>query len=279
MKLQTILRAIRQADQDYSLIEDGDSLAVALSGGKDSMLLFLALSMYQKFPNKNFSLCAIHIDLGNDAQENHLMQDFADQYGLDLHIVKTRIYDILSMDKNRKNGKIQCSLCSNLKKGTLMETAKNLGCNKVVFGHHGDDALETLLMNMIHGARISTFMPIQYMSRMDLTMIRPFAYLKEEEIIKACEQNGIPHVKPVCENDGHSERQRMKEMLASLYEEYPDAHDNFMLALTNRSKDQLWKPKGKKIPNPPKAKKSSSSSDRAKESETAASPLQKEQPE
>ncbi len=240
MKLQPILRAIRHADEDYGLIAPGDKLALALSGGKDSMLLFLALSIYQKFQGKDFSLCAIHVDLGNTHQENHLMEEFAHQYGLDLHIVKTHIYDILEMEQNKKNGKIQCSLCSTLKKGTLMETAKKLGCNKVVFGHHGDDAMETLLMNMIHGSRMATFRPLQYMSRMDMTMIRPFVYLKEEEIIQACLQNNIPHVKPVCPNDGHSERTHMKALLQSLYTQYPEAHDNFLTALSNRKGDQLW---------------------------------------
>ncbi len=240
MKLQPILRAIRHADEDYGLIQPKDKLAVALSGGKDSMLLFLALSIYQKFQGKDFSLCAIHVDLGNAQQENHLMEDFAQKYGLELHIVKTHIYEILEMEQNKKNGKIQCSLCSTLKKGTLMETAKNLGCNKVVFGHHGDDAMETLLMNMIHGSRLATFRPLQYMSRMDMTMIRPFVYLKEEEIIQACLQNNIPHVKPVCPNDGHSERTNMKVLLQSLYAKYPEAHDNVLSALSNREGDQLW---------------------------------------
>lgn len=240
MKLQTILRGIRRADQDFGLIQPKDRLAVALSGGKDSMLLFLALSVYQKFEGKDFSLCAIHIDLGSDSEENQLMEQFAARHHLELHIIPTHIYDILSLDQNRKHGKIQCSLCSTLKKGTLMESAKELGCNKVVFGHHADDALETLLMNMIHGARLATFAPLQYMSRTDMTMIRPFVYLKESEIIHACEQNGIPHVKPVCPNDGFSERQRMKELLQTLYDEFDDAQDNFIKALSNQDQIRLW---------------------------------------
>ncbi len=240
MKIQNILRGVRQADEDFHLIEDGDSLAVAVSGGKDSMLLFLTLSVYQKFKNKNFTLCGIHIDMGFNQPQLELMKQFADEHGLDLHIIPTPIFEILNMEKNMKNGRIQCSLCSNLKKGTLMDVAKELGCNKVVFGHHGDDAMETMLMNMIHGGRIATFRPAQYMSRMDMTLIRPFVYLKEEEIIQACRQNQIPSVKPVCPNDGHSERQNMKEMLAKIYDKYPDGHDNFMLALRDRNGDLLW---------------------------------------
>lgn len=242
MKLQNVLRAVRQADIDFNMIEPGDHLAVAVSGGKDSMLLFLALSVYQRFEGKDFTLCGIHIDMGFKDKENELMRQFADQHHLDLHIVPSQIYEILNLDQNKKEGRIQCSLCSVLKKGTLMDTAKELGCNKVVFGHHGDDAMETILMNMIHGGRIATFSPVQYMSRMDMCIIRPFIYLKEDEIVKACIANNIPHVKPVCPNDGHSERQTMKDLLSKLYKMYPDAHDNFMTALVNRPADQLWKP-------------------------------------
>lgn len=241
MKLQNILRAIRRADQDFGLIEDGDKIAVALSGGKDSMLLFLALSMYQKFKGKNFSLCGIHVDAGFDDQENEQMIAFAQKYGLELHIEKTRIYPILQLEKNRsKDGRIQCSLCSTLKKGVLFEKAKELGCRKVCFGHHGDDALETLLMNMIHGSKIAVFSPKQYMSRQDMYALRPMVYLKESEIIEACRVNEIPSVRKVCPNDGFTERQEMKELLNAFYTRCPKAHDAFLNSLSNTEQTRLW---------------------------------------
>lgn len=192
MKIQNILRGIRKADQDFDLIPPKSRVAVALSGGKDSMLLFLALSMYQKFDSTDFSLCAIHIDVGFDQQENTQMIEFAGKHGLELHIVKAPIFDILKLEKNRgSNGQIQCSLCSTLKKGYLFDKAKELGCDRIAFGHHGDDAVETLLLNMIHGAKIATFSPKQYMSRMEMYSIRPMVYLKESEIIQACVNNEI----------------------------------------------------------------------------------------
>ena len=240
MKLQNILRAIRRADQDFNLIDDGDRIALALSGGKDSMLLWLALSQYQKFKGKNFTVCAIHIDVGFSEKETALMQDFAKKYDLELHIIPTRINEILQMQQNLQGEKISCSLCSTLKKGMLIDEAKKLGCNKVALGHHGDDAVETVLLNLIHGGRFATFAPIQYMSRADIHMIRPMVYLKEEDIIKACALNEIPAVKPVCPNDGTSQRQEMKDMLSSLYDAYPSAHDNFFKALVNRKEDRLW---------------------------------------
>lgn len=242
MKLQNILRSIRQADQAFNLIEDGDSIAVALSGGKDSMLLFLALSMYQKFPNKNFSLCGIHVDVGFDEKENELMEEFAQKYNLDLHIENTRIFDILKLEQNTKDGKIQCSLCATLKKGVLFEKAKEYGCSKVAFGHHGDDAVETLLMNMIHGSKIAVFSPKQYMSRMDMYAIRPMVFLHEQEIIDACKANDLQSVRKVCPNDGFTERQEAKDLLGHLYEKYPMAYVNFLTALSNEDQVSLWKP-------------------------------------
>lgn len=243
MKLQNILRQIRRVDQDYSLIEDGDRIAVALSGGKDSMLLFLALSQYQKFKNKNFELMGIHVDVGFENFDHEAMTEFAREHHLSLHIEKTDIFRILQMEKNRSSaGKIQCSLCSTLKKGVLFDKAKEFGCSKVVFGHHGDDAVETLLMNMIHGSKVSTFSPKQYMSRMDMYAIRPMIYLQESEIIEACRENKIPSVRRVCPNDGFTERQEAKELLEKLYERYPMAHDNFIHALSNQEQLSLWKP-------------------------------------
>lgn len=241
MQLQNILRGIRKADQDFGLIAPGDKIAVALSGGKDSMLLFLALSMYQKFSCTDFELCGIHIDVGFDQADNQEMIDFARQYHLELHIVKAPIFDILQQEENRgTDGKIQCSLCATLKKGRLFTKAKELGCRRIAFGHHGDDAVETLLLNMIHGAKIATFLPKQYMSRMDMYTIRPMVYLRESEIIQACQDNQVPSAKKICPNDGFTQRQEMKELLASIYRTYPGSQKAFIDSLSNLEQLRLW---------------------------------------
>lgn len=242
MKLQNILRNIRQADQDFHLIEDGDKVAVALSGGKDSMLLFLALAQYQKFKGKNFELLAIHVDPGFDEELNVPMEEFARKHGLELHIVNTRIYPILQQEQHLHNGKIQCSLCSTLKKGTLFDTAKELGCNKVAFGHHGDDAIETLLLNMVHGAKVATFRPDQYMSRTDMHLIRPLVYCFEDEIKEACALNDVPAARKVCPNDGFTQRESMKDIVSQLAGTGADARKNLLKALGNQEQILLWKP-------------------------------------
>ncbi len=240
MKIQSVLRAIRNADRDFSLIEDGDKIAVALSGGKDSMLLFVALGMYQKFKGKNFELCGIHVDVGFEEFEHDLMKEFAKKHNLTLYIEKTKIFEILRNERNLHHGKIQCSLCSTLKKGVLFEKAKELGCNKIALGHHGDDAIETVFLNMIHGSKIATFLPKQYMSRMDMDMIRPLVYMKESEIIGITKENDIPSVRRVCPNDGFTQRQEIKQFLDTLYDKYPMAHDNFLSSLSNTEQVSLW---------------------------------------
>ncbi len=240
MELKQILGAIRKADQDFGLIEENDKIAVALSGGKDSMLLFVALSIYQKFKDKNFELCGIHVDVGFEDFEHEKMIEFAKQYNLDLIIDKTQIFDILKMHK--KDDKIQCSLCSTLKKGDLFQVAKKNGCNKVAFGHHGDDAVETLFLNMMYGSKVATFQPKQYMNRQDMYLIRPLVYLKEKDIIRACKKNDIPAVRRVCPNDGYTQRQTMKDYLNAFYKKHPQAQQAFITALSNQEQLELWKP-------------------------------------
>ena len=123
----------------------------------------------------------------------------------------------------------------------MFDKAKEFGCNKIALGHHGDDAIETLLLNMVHGSKIATFQPKQYMSRMNMFMIRPMIYLKEQEIIDICKNNQIPAVRRVCPNDGVTQRQKMKDILHQFYRQFPQAQDNFLNALSNQEQLSLWK--------------------------------------
>lgn len=231
MKLQPILKGIRQADQAYHLFDRGDHVAVALSGGKDSLLLALALSIYQKFDTTDFTLCAIHVDLGFDKSLTKELQAFCDQIGIPLEIVETRINAILHQPKHFKHGRMNCSLCANLKKGALFQRAKELGINKVAFGHHGDDALETLLLNMLYGARMKTFSPKIFLENQKITEIRPMITLSEKEIVKAARQNQLPILEKICPNDGLTQRQAVKDYLRGLEAFHDQAGHNMQKAL------------------------------------------------
>ena len=164
MDLQHILRAMRKADLDYGMIDEGDVVGVGVSGGKDSMVLLTALHMYSKFREKRFRAVGIHIEMGFPNMDFSEADAFCQEHGIELHHFPSSIYEILKRNPSR-SGSIQCSLCSKFKKASVITAAQELGCTKVAFGHHCDDAIETLFLNMIHGGKIATFLPKMYMSR------------------------------------------------------------------------------------------------------------------
>ena len=243
MELHTILGDIRKAGQDYHLIDDGDRIAVGVSGGKDSMVLLTALHMYSKFADRNFEVVGIHIKLGFPNMDFSEVVAFCRQQGITFYQYDSQVYEILKRNPD-KEGNIKCSLCSKFKKATVIDAAKKLNCTKVAFGHHSDDAVETLLMNAIHGGKLATFLPKMYMSRTDTTFIRPLVYSYESDILSALERNQIPFVKSTCPNDGYTERQAMKDMLQEFYRSYPMAQKNFIRMLYNEDQVELWHREG-----------------------------------
>ena len=238
MKLQPILRGIRNADRDYKLIEPGDSIAVALSGGKDSMVLFLALSMYQKFQGQDFKLYGIHVDVGFEEFEHETMKNFAKEHNLELYIQKTQIYDILKK-KTNNSGKIQCSLCSQFKKGVIFDKARELGCNKIALGHNQDDVLETFLLNLLYTGSIGTFSPVSHMDRTGITLIRPLIYTPEKETKRFIKKNDLTVMPKVCPMDGTSKREDMKQMIFKLQKDIPMVRANLFGAIQRNLDD--WK--------------------------------------
>lgn len=243
MTIKKVLAKVRKADEQYHLIEDGDYIAIGLSGGKDSSLLLYTLYLYQFLCrntfNKNFKIIGVHIDLNFGEEDFSVIEDWFKDYNIPLYYEKSKIADILNL--NLKNDSIQCSLCSTLKKGAVIKAAKSLGCNKVAFGHHADDAIETMLLNMIYGGRIATFDPMMHLEREDIDFIRPFILSFESEIKKAIKELGIPRIKSGCPNDGFTKRQDIKELLNDIYHQYPQAKENFLLALKNTDKVNLFK--------------------------------------
>lgn len=239
MDLQIILRSIRKADHDYALIEDGDIIGVGVSGGKDSMILLSALHMYSKFVNKHFRVVGITIRLGFPNMDFASIINYCESLNIEYHVVDSKIYEILQLQKDDRD-RIRCSLCSKFKKASVIEAAKTFGCNSVAFGHHREDAIETLLLNTIYGGKIATFLPKMFLTRSEMTFIRPLIYTHENEIIAALENNQIPFVKSTCPNDGFTQRQAMKELLHDLYKKYPMAKHNFLHMLHNEENVLLW---------------------------------------
>ncbi|MCI5774098.1 MAG: tRNA 2-thiocytidine(32) synthetase TtcA [Erysipelotrichaceae bacterium] len=243
MSIKKLVGLIRKADKAYQMIEDGDRVAVGVSGGKDSMLLLYCLSKYQavakRFDNKEFEIVGIHLDMGFSNMDFQEVRDFCKKENIEYYDIKTRLYDILKLNNNEDNT-LKCSLCSTFKKGAVIKEAKRLGCNKTAFAHHADDAIETLMMNMIYGGKIATFAPKMYLNDSEMMFIRPFIYAFESQLRQSIQEINIPVVKSTCPNDGFTKRQDIKELLQNIYHQYPSAKNNFLLALHNEKQLALW---------------------------------------
>ena len=239
--VKKVLGCLRKADNDYALISDGDRIAVGVSGGKDSSVLLYCLQLYKQFSHKNYELVPIYCDMGFGNEGMDQIQEYFRKYDLEIIIHQTQISEILSLHLNDE-GRISCSLCSRLRKGALINAAKEYGCNKLALAHHNDDALETLFMNMIYGGRVATFQPNAFLERSGVTQIRPLIYAYEKDIIRFASYMEMPISKNLCGNDGNSERQNMKELLHGIYHQYPKARDNFELMLRNDKQFSLFHP-------------------------------------
>ncbi len=241
--MKKIIGCIAKADKDYNMIQDNDCIAVGVSGGKDSMLLLVALHYYSKTcklnKTKNFEVVGVHVEMGFENMNFDEVDEFCSKKGIKLIHYPSKIYEILQLQAN-PDGSLKCSLCSKFKKATVISGAKENGCNKVAFAHHGDDAIETLFMNAIYGGRLATFKPSMYLTNTEIDFIRPFVYAFENDINQALINNKIPLVKSTCPMDGHTKRQDTKELLQQLYKTYPMAKDNFLLMLHNQKQLDLW---------------------------------------
>ncbi|NLC76679.1 MAG: tRNA 2-thiocytidine(32) synthetase TtcA [Clostridia bacterium] len=239
------LTKVKRAIRDYGMIQEGDRVAVGVSGGKDSTALLFILSLLQRQSHLNFDLQAITLDMGLGADMSPLV-NYCQQLGIPLHIEPTRIGQIVFDVRQETN---PCSLCAKLRRGALHQAALNLRCNKVALGHHLDDAIETLLMNIIFTGQLSSFAPTAYLDRTGLTLIRPLVYVPQETIVSLVRKETLPVIANPCPANGHTQRQKMKELVDRLAEEYPDIRHKFLTALQNIDFENLWKQR-RPLPQP-----------------------------
>ena len=240
--IRVILACIRTADKTFNLINDGDKICLGISGGKDSMAMFYALHLYKKFSKTKFEIYPCIIDLGFDDFSPKIEQDFAKKLGYELYVADGKtVYPILKIQKEKQNTPhLPCSICSKMKKAIINKVAHKLGCNKVAFAHHRDDAIETLFLNEIYGGRISTFSPKMTLSREDITFIRPLVLSKEEDLKRLCEEENIPVVPSHCPNDKFTKRETIKNILKNIYEEFPSSQENFLNMMFNNDKKDIF---------------------------------------
>jgi len=223
---------MRRAIEDYNMIEDGDKIAVALSGGKDSLTLLYALKNLQRFFSKKFELIAISINPGFYDFNEKILKNNCKKADVELVIINEPIKQIVFDERKEKN---PCSLCANLRRGILNSTAKKYGCNKIALGHNEDDVLETFLMNIIYAGNISTFAPISYMDRSEITLIRPLIYVPEKLTKSFVKRNEIEVMPKVCEMDGKSTREYALKLLKELEINNKQTRANLMGAIKRKN--------------------------------------------
>ena len=234
--MQRILSYIRKAVDDYNMIEDGDKIAVGLSGGKDSIALLMGLKKLQRFYNKKFEVIAISINPGFEFFNSDFLKKTCDDIGVQYIEEESHIKEIVFDIRNEKN---PCSLCANLRRGILNSTAIREGCNKIALGHNEDDVLETFFLNLLYGGSINTFAPKSYMDRSEITLIRPLIYAPEKSIKTFISKNNIEVMPKCCPMDGVSKREDMKKLIWEFQKRIPNVKANIYGAI-KRSKIKGW---------------------------------------
>lgn len=228
MKLQQVMSYVRRALDDYHMIQEGDRIAVGISGGKDSLTLLYALHGLKRFYPKKFEIHAVTVDLGFQNLNLEKIKQLCEELDVPYTIVKTDIADIVFNQRGEEN---PCSLCAKMRKGALNQAIKEAGCNKVAYAHHKDDVVETMLMSLIFEGRFHTFSPVTYLDRMNLTVIRPLMYMNEADVIGFVNKHNVPVVKSPCPADGHTKREYVKQLLRRLNLENPGVKERMFTAI------------------------------------------------
>lgn len=228
-----ISKRVGKAIMDYSMLAEGDKIAVAVSGGKDSLTLLRILKDRQAFVPIKYDILAVHVDMGYPCQHPKILAEYFKRIGVAYHIEKI---DILK-GKTRKD--ISCFWCSWNRRKALFTVADRFGCSKVALGHHHDDIVETMLLNLFFHGEISAMAPKQELFKGKIVLIRPLAYVEEHRIVKFAKTLDFPHHKCACPNSLTSNRTKMTEILTDLEKICPDVKKNIFRSLQRIKKDYL----------------------------------------
>jgi tRNA(Ile)-lysidine synthetase-like protein len=238
MTLQQLLSPTRAAVEKYHMIEEGDKIAVGLSGGKDSVALLTILAGLQRFYPKKFELVAITVDMGfaeTSEEEKKAIAAHCEGLGVPYIVEKTDIGAILFEHRKEKN---PCSLCSKMRRGALNTAAIKEGCNKLALGHHADDMMQTFLLSLFYEGRLSTFSPVSYMSKSDVTLIRPMIWIREKDLISFAKT--LPVLHNPCPANKETKREDMKNFLSEIKKQIPFAEERVLTALIHPERYNLF---------------------------------------
>ena len=230
MKLQQIMSKTRKAVDDYEMIKEGDIIAVGISGGKDSLALLYSLAGMRRFYPVHYSLIAITCDLGFKNVNFDDIKKICDELDVEYTLVKSDISDIVFNIRKEEN---PCSLCAKMRKGAMYNFLKERGIYKMAYAHHQDDVVETYMLSLIYEGRQNTFSPVTFLDRTGVTVIRPFIYMKEADIIGFVKANNIPVLKSPCPVDGYTKRQYAKDLIKSINVDAPGVRERIFTAIQN----------------------------------------------
>lgn len=228
--MQMLMSRMRAAAEKYNMIEENDVIAVGVSGGKDSLALLYALAEMRRFYPVRYEVKAITADMRFLGKESDFSEIAAlcDKLNVEYIIKETELYHIIFETRKEKN---PCSLCARMRRGILHDAAKQAGCNKLALGHHSDDAAETFLMNLFSGGRIECFRPVTYLSRKDITVIRPMIFASEKEVASAARKMNLPVKESLCPADKNGNRSDTKSLLSELEKKYPALREKILGAM------------------------------------------------
>lgn len=235
MTTQEMLSPMRRAINDFNLIENGDKVAVGVSGGKDSLTLLKLLHEFQRFSDRKFDLMGITIDMGFVPNAYQPIQEFCDELGIEYHVVATDIAEVIFDLRKEKN---PCSLCAKMRRGALNSEIVARGYNKLALGHHMDDVVETFMLSLFYEGRLNTFQPKSLMTRTGVTLIRPMIYMEERDIIGYARD--LPVVHNPCPANKHTQREYMKQLLRDLSVNNPGLAKKFANAIMHPDRYNLW---------------------------------------
>ena len=212
-RIRRLLSCARRAVDDYNMIEEGDRIAVGISGGKDSLALLCALADLRRFYPKHFELVAITVNAGFPDMDFTSVKEFCDMLEIPYVVEESGIADVVFNIRKESN---PCSLCAKMRRGALHDAAKEQSCNKLALGHHFDDAVTTFMLNLFREGRIGCFSPVTYLSRVGIKVIRPMLYMPEKDVRYFAKKVDLPVVKSSCPADGNTQREEMKQLITEL---------------------------------------------------------------
>lgn len=228
MTIQKLMSLTRKGLDDFHMLEEGDVVVVGVSGGKDSLALVTALSHLSRFHPKHFTVKAVTVDMGFPQSDYSPIAEYLAALGVEYRVEKTELGKIIFDVRKEKN---PCSLCSKMKRGILCDAVKAMGGTKLALAHHRDDLIDTFLMNLFYAGRIDTFLPVTELTKSGVTVIRPFLYALEKELVYFTNKNPMPVCPSFCPADKNTTREEVKTLLRDLSRENPDIKEKVFGAI------------------------------------------------